>query len=60
MPAETWGGTCLPLPPNLSECTYSGLFSTMPLPSNGHLNLSEVFTDLPVNPLYCPTREDTP
>ncbi|MCR3876738.1 hypothetical protein K3Z98_27845, partial [Pseudomonas aeruginosa] len=51
---------CLLLPPSLSECTYSGLFSTMPLPSDGHLSLSEVLADFPVNLLYRLAQEDTP
>ena len=54
------GDTCLLLPPSLSECTYSGLFSTMPLPSDGHLSLSEVLADFPVNLLYRLAQEDTP
>ncbi len=60
VPAEAWGDTCLLLPPSLSECTYSGLFSTMPLPSDGHLSLSEVLADFPVNLLYRLAQEDTP
>ncbi len=60
VPAEAWGDTCLLLPPSLSECTYSGLFSTMPLPSDGHLSLSEVLADFPVNLLYRLAQEETP
>ncbi len=60
VPAEAWGDTCLLLPPSFSECTYSGLFSTMPLPSDGHLSLSEVLADFPVNLLYRLAQEDTP
>ncbi|MCR3782950.1 hypothetical protein K3Z87_27200 [Pseudomonas aeruginosa] len=38
----------------------SGLFSTMPLPSDGHLSLSEVLADFPVNLLYRLAQEETP
>ena len=39
VPAEAWGDTCLLPPPSL-RMHHSGLFSTMPLPSDGHLSLS--------------------